>query len=75
VILFLQDHWKPVDPWDNRRHYGNEYMKLLGRSRAASISGLSDVLRRWPIENNGTAYTTIMCPSTQDIHSFNVYVM
>ncbi|XP_065911748.1 N-acylethanolamine-hydrolyzing acid amidase-like [Dysidea avara] len=68
------DHWKPVDPWDNRRHYGNEYMYLLGRSQAASASGLLEVLGRWPIRNNGTAYTTIMCPITQDIHSFNVYV-
>lgn len=69
------DHWKPVDPRDNRRYYGNKYMSELGQNQAATMAGLLQILGKWPLRNNGTAYTTIMCPSTLNIHSFDVYVV
>jgi len=50
-------------------------MKELGQNRAATIAGLLLVLGEWPIRNNGTAYTTVMCPNTLEIHSFDVYIV
>lgn len=75
VKCFIQDHWKPVDPWDNRRYYGNRYMRELGQSQAATMDGLLQVLGEWPLRNNGTAYTTVMCPSSLNIRSFDVFVV
>ena len=69
----MQDHWKTVDPWDNRRYYGNMYMQDLGQEKAASVMGLYCVLSMWPIRNNYTTYTTIMYPKEFTIESFDVY--
>ena len=50
-------------------------MRELGQDQAATMTGLLQVLGEWPVRNNGTAYTTVMCPSTMNILSFDVYVV
>ena len=72
-ILLIQDHWKSVEPYDNRRHYGNLYMQAIGRDSAASMSGLYSVLSKWPLSNSYTTYTAVMNPKTRAMESYDVY--
>ena len=48
--------------YDNRRYYGNKYMKEAGQEKAATMDGLYAVLSKWPIRNDGTTYTSLMHP-------------
>lgn len=70
----IQDHWKAVDPYDDRRFYGNLYMKSIGQEHAASMTGLYAVLITWPVRNNTTTYTAVMHPGSFAMHSYDVYV-
>ena len=69
----IQDNWKAVDPYDDRRFYGNLYMKSIGQEYAASVTGLYAVLRTWPVRNNYTTYTAIMHPESFTMQSYDVY--
>lgn len=73
LLHSLQDFWKQPKPYDNRRYYGNEYMKEAGQENAASMDGLFSVLSRWPIRNNETTYTSLMYPQKFEMNSYNVY--
>ena len=68
----LQDHWKPVYPYDDRRTYGNKYMQALGRAAAASFPGLLEVLTRWPVQNDLTTHTALMCPRNSSMTAYIV---
>ena len=70
----MQDHWKSVDPWDNRRYYGNLYLQALGQKAGASLVGLYSILSEWPICNDYTTSTTIMHPKDYTMQSYDVYV-
>ena len=71
----LQDFWKQPKPYDNRRYYGNKYMRESGQENAASMDGLFSVLSRWPIRNNETTYTSLMYPQKFVMNSYNVYTV
>jgi N-acylethanolamine-hydrolysing acid amidase len=67
------DHWKPTYKYDNRRYYGNEYMKNLGQKNGATTDGLKSVLTTSPVQNRFTSLTVLMCPKSQSIESYNVF--
>ena len=71
-LLMLQDHWKPVDPYDNRRYYGNHYMQYLGQ-KAVSMDEVYHVLSTWPVCNKYTTYTTLMSPANFTLTGYDVY--
>ena len=71
----LQDHWKEPKSYDNRRYYGNEYMRATGQERAASMDGLFSVLSKWPVRNNDTTYTSLMNPKQFKMSSYDVYTV
>lgn len=72
-VYIFQDLWKEPESYDNRRYYGNEYMREAGQDVAASMDGLYSVLSKWPVRNNGTSYTSLMNPKTFEMDSCNVY--
>jgi len=55
------DHWKP--PEDNRRDAANNSMKSIGRGNM-TLDGLFTVLKKQPVYNTETTYTTVMCSKT-----------
>ena len=59
--------------YDNRRYYGNKYMKEAGQEKTATMDGLYAVLSKWPIRNDGTTYTSLMNPKTFEMYSYDVY--
>ena len=69
----VQDHWEPTYKYDNRRYYGNMYMRNLGQEKGATMDGLLEVLTKDPIQNQYTSITVVMCPWSQEIRSFDVY--
>ena len=71
----FQDLWKEPKSYDNRRYYGNEYMKAAGQEIAASMDGLFSVLSKWPVRNNGTTYTSLMNPKNFEMNSYDVYTL
>ena len=73
IFFIFQDQWKEPRPYDNRRYYGNEYMKAAGQAAAASMDGLYSVFSKWPIRNEGTSYTSMMDPKNFKMVSYNVY--
>lgn len=70
--LMFQDHWKPVDPYDNRRYYGNHYMQYLGQ-KVVSMDEVYHVLSTWPVCNKYTTYTTLMSPANFTLTGYDVY--
>lgn len=72
-FILFQDLWKEPKSYDNRRYYGNEYMKAAGQAVAASMNGLYSVLSKWPLRNEGTSYTSMMNPKTFEMVSYDVY--
>ncbi len=73
MLSKIQDRWKEVDPDDNRRFYGNLYMKSVGRESAACSEGLLSVLSTWPLTNDLSSYTAVMTPGQLNMESFDVY--
>lgn len=68
------DHWKnDVPPDDNRRMYGNKYMRQLGQNVAASMAGLLDVLFTWPLRNPFTLEVVLMNPRGFVLQAFQVF--
>lgn len=68
----IQDLWKPVDPYDNRRYYGNHYMQYMGQE-SLSMSAVEQVLSTWPVWNNYTTYTALMSPAHYTLAGYDVY--
>ena len=62
-----------MPPFDNRRMYGNKYMRQLGQNVAASMAGLLEVLFTWPIYNPYTMETVLMSPSGFVLQAFQVF--
>lgn len=73
IINFIQDRWKKPDSDDDRRFYGNLYMRSVGQKSAAQYDGLFSILSTWPLRNSYTTYTSVMMPGELAMKSFDVY--
>lgn len=62
-----------MPPYDNRRMYGNKYMRQLGQSVAASMAGLLNVLFSWPLNNPYTMELALMYPHGYVLQAFQVF--
>ena len=62
-----------MPPYDNRRMYGNKYMRQFGQNVAASMAGLLDILFTWPLKNPFTAEVVLMNPHGYVLQALQVF--